>query len=111
MWGAMMQFRQPYYVSPHAVQRFRERVADLPTKTIRTIIQATLQDPKQEVIINGYNKGAPARFVYHARFQNVEYLIIVQREMRKRKAWPVVKTVLLPGMEIENYGTIQGVRW
>ena len=39
-----MIFKQPYYVSPHAVKRFRERVANLPTKTVRTIIQAALQD-------------------------------------------------------------------
>lgn len=106
-----MRFERPFYVSPHAVDRFKERVADLPTKTVRTLIQAALQDPAQEAVITGYNKGVPARFIYRARYKDKEYRIVVQREMRKQRAWPVVKTVLASEMEVANYGTIKGVRW
>ena len=71
---SQLHFRQPFYVSPHAVARFRERVADLPTRTIRTIIQATLQDSCQPVGINGYYRGQPSSVVYAARYRDVDYL-------------------------------------
>lgn len=105
-----MQFRQPYYVSQHAVRRFRERIADLPTRAIRTIIMAALQG-YQEAIITGYNKTTPSRFAHKAQYQGIEYYIITQREMYKQDAWPVVKTILLSGMDIKDYGTVKGVKW
>jgi hypothetical protein len=93
-------FKQPFYVSPHAVQRFRERVADLSTFTIRTIIQAALQDIYQPVIIHRFNKQECP--VYRARYRNIEYFIPVLRENIKKDAWPAVPTILTSDMEIEN---------
>jgi len=92
-----MIFKQPFYVSPHAVKRFREYIADLPTRTIRTIIQATLQDNKQPVRVQIFNR-LPCP-IYSARYRDIEYLIPVIHESRKTDAWPVVPTILLPWMK------------
>ena len=40
-----MRFNQPYFVSPHAVERFRERVCDIPPAKVIETVQAALQDP------------------------------------------------------------------
>lgn len=93
-----MRFEQPYYVSPHAVQRFRERVADLPTRTIRVIIQAALQGCRQLVGYQIYDRQRCP--VYKAQFRDKEYLIPVRIEKRKVNAWAVVPTILSPGMRI-----------
>ena len=70
-----MRFRQPFFVSTHAVQRFQERVAELPTRTVRTIIQAALQDNRQEVMVQSWNnRPCP---VYKAQFMEQEYWIPV----------------------------------
>lgn len=92
-----MIFKQPYYVSPHAVKRFKQRVANLPTKTVRIIIQAALQDAKQDRIMQMYNhRPCP---IYRARYRDVEYLIPVTSERKKKDGWPAVTTILLPGMK------------
>lgn len=93
-----MKFKQPFYVSIHAVNRFRERVADLPTKIIRTIIQASLQDNRQQVGVQIFNhQPCP---VFRAKYRDVEYLIPVlpKDEEKYGNTWPVVPTILLPGM-------------
>lgn len=95
-----MKFKQPYYISPHAVKRFRERVADLPTRTIRAIIQAQLQCCRELVAMQVYNRQRCP--VCRGRFQGKEFLIPVLRDKHKRDAWPVVPTILLPGMVIYN---------
>lgn len=92
-----MSFEQPFYVAPHAVKRFRERVANLPTKTIRTIIMAALQDNRQQVAVQIYNrKPCP---IYHAQYLDVKYLIPVIHEEKKKDGWPVVPTILESGMD------------
>jgi hypothetical protein len=93
-------FKQPYYVSPHAVKRFQERVADLPTKAVRTVIQAALQDTRQMVQVQNYNRRQCP--VFRAQYLNKEYLIPVIHEQRKKDSWPVVPTILLPGMAINQ---------
>lgn len=102
-------FKQPFYVSIHAVKRFRSRVAKLPTKTIRTIIMAALQDNRQIVEVQRFNhQECP---VYRAKYLSVDYLIPVLREGRKKDAWPVVPTILLPGMETNKLYERSGWRW
>lgn len=105
-----MKFKQPFYVSIHAVNRFRERVADLPTKTIRTIILSQLQDNEQEVHIHIYNhKPCP---IYKAKFRDVVYFIPVIHEKKKKDSWPVVPTILLPGMKLYSViGKKFGFNW
>lgn len=106
-----MNFRKPFYVSPHAVQRFKERVADLPTKTIRIIIQAALQDNRQQVGVQIFNhRPCP---VFKSRYLDKEYLIPVLPEEKKvnGELWPVVPTVLLPGMETKIFKERRGWKW
>lgn len=106
----MTIFKQPYYVSPHAVDQFRERVAaDLPTKTIRTIIMAALQDQRQTVAVQMYNKRPCP--VYSAKYLSVEYLIPVIHERKKKDGWPVVPTILLPDMDINKIYERRGWKW
>lgn len=104
-----MKFKYPFYVSPHAVQRFKERVADLPTRTVRIIIQAALQDNRQVVEIQGYNHSLQP--VFRAKYAGVEYLIPVLEETRKKDAWPVVPTILLSGMETYKIYERSGWHW
>ena len=108
-----MHFRQPFFVSDHAVRRFRERIARLPTRTIRTIIQAALQDNRQRVMVQAWNKQPCP--IYRAQYLDKEYLIPVIRQDRAEKPagdlWPVVPTILLPGMEVNIYKEKSGWRW
>lgn len=104
-----MMFKQPFYVSPHAVERFRQRVARLPTRTIRTIIQAALQDNRQQVDVQVFNRRLCP--VYRARYRDVEYLIPVVYPEGKTDAWPAVPTILLPGMETNKLFKRRGWRW
>ena len=102
-------FKQPYYVSPHAVQRFRERVANLPTKTIRTIIMAALQDDKQVVQVQTYNhRPCP---IFRAKYRDVAYLIPTLHDRKKQGAWPVVPTILLEGMDTKKTYERRGWEW
>lgn len=103
-------FRQPFYVSPHAVKRFKERVADLSTRTVRAIIQAALQGSQQIVVVQRFNRQECP--VFKARYRDVEYLIPVLRDQFKIKdAWPVVPTILLPGMETNTIYERRGWHW
>lgn len=103
-------FKQPFYVPPHAVERFRERVADLPTIVIRQIIQAALQDNRQTVGIQTWDK-APC-VVYRAQYRDVKYMIVVQRDLRKFKdAWPIVRTILSADMETKIRYERRGWSW
>lgn len=93
-----MIFKQPFYVSPHAITKFRERVAILPTKVIRTIIQAALQDNNQQIVVQVFDhKPCP---VFKAKYLDIEYLIpVIPKDKRKQEnTWPVVPTILLPNM-------------
>ncbi len=104
------RFKQPYYVSPHAVQRFRERVADLPTRVIRSLIMAALQNTRQIVQTQTFNKQLCP--VFRAKYRNVDYLIPVIQDNEKTDAWPTVPTILLPGMNINpGKGERSGWRW
>ena len=103
-------FRQPFYVSPHAVKRFKERVADLSTRTVRTIIQAALQDNQQIVDVQRFNRQECP--IFRAQYRDVSYLIPVLRDQHKiRDAWPVVPTILLPGMVTNKIHERKGWQW
>lgn len=108
-----VKFKRPFYVSPHAVKRFRERVARLPTKTIRIIIQAALQDTRQQVMVQYWNKHPCP--VYRAQYLDKEFWIPVVYQEKQDKPegeiWPVVPTILLPGMETNVYKERSGWRW
>ena len=68
--GGVVKFKQPYYIPPHAVQRFRERVVNLPTRTIRIIIQSALQGCGQLVGYQVYDRQKCP--VYKAQYRDKE---------------------------------------
>lgn len=90
-----MKFKQPYFISPHAVKRFQERVANLPAFKVIIIIQAVLQGIPPIAGIQMYNHQ-PC-YVHKARYREKEYLIPVFQNGRE---WPSVPTILLPGMNL-----------
>ncbi len=100
------RYAQPYYVAPHAVRRFRERVANLPTREIREIIQAALQGEREPVGLGFYNHR-PAK-AYEVEYRGVRYVIPVIEERRKADAWPVVPTILGPEMGVNWRPTKKG---
>ena len=102
-------FKQPFFISPHAINRFRERVADLSAKTIITIIQAALQDNQQQVEVQGYNRQLCP--VFRAKYLGIEYLIPVMQNKSKKGAWPFVPTVLLPEMKTYTLYERRGWNW
>lgn len=105
-----MIFKQPYYVTPHAVKQFRKRVARLPTRKIRTIIQAALQDNRQRVFVQNWNKKQCP--IYRAKYQSTEFLIpVLPRDKPRGDVWPVVPTILLPNMRTNVFKERRGWNW
>lgn len=43
------QFKQPYFVTAHAVQRFQEEVARIPAHRVLQVVQEALQNPGEPV--------------------------------------------------------------
>lgn len=111
-----IEFRQPYFVTPHAVQRFQERVAKLPAYDVILIVQAALQVKRDPAWTFKMRDGRLC-WVYAAMYHGVRYYIPIFRENRGHesgKDWPVVPTILGPDMgektkkseeEIESAGT------
>ena len=89
-----MLFSFPYYVSLHAVSRFRRRIAPLCTRDIRVEIQGQLQSDKQELL--GFARwDRQVNPVYLGKFRDVKYLIPTQIDTNKSgELWPVVPTIL-----------------
>jgi hypothetical protein len=89
-----MLYDCPFYITPHAVDRFRERVSRaLPTKTVREIINSRLQKGRKRLL--GYARWnrqiAP---FYAAKYAGVRFLIPISIDGQKRNAWPEVPTIL-----------------
>lgn len=84
-------------ISIHAVSRFKERIADLPTSVIRILIWKTLQDNSRNILVQNWNKKQCP--IYRATYKDIEYYIPVIYERIKMNAWPVVPTILLSDME------------
>lgn len=102
-----MMFENPVFVTPHAVERFQELVASLPAKTVIILIQAAVQDCRQVVGVQIYNKQR--RPVFRAKYQDKEYLIPVAR--RRDREWPYIPTILLPGMRTHILYERRGWNW
>lgn len=99
-----MIFEQPFYIPRHAVDRFRERIPGaekLSARTIRIIIQGSLQPGARKLA--GRARWNHARYlpVYEGNFCGTKYLIPVVKESWNRAAWPVVSTILMPWMNLK----------
>lgn len=77
---------------------------------VRTIILSALQDRHQQVLITVWDGDICP--VFRARYRNIEYLIPVCKERKKNQnPAPVVRTILLPGMEKHVIGERRGWNW
>lgn len=87
-------FARPYFVTPHAVDRFRERIADIPPAQVIEVVQAMLQDPGLPV--DAEMRDGKLTLIYRGEFGGkAVYLPVVQcDEPAEGRTWPVVVTVM-----------------
>lgn len=87
-------FAQPYFVTPHAVQRFRERVADIPPARVIEVVQEMLQDPGLPV--DAEIRDGKLALIYRARYAGKTVYLTVGRgdAAGEDKPWPAVITVM-----------------
>ena len=98
-----IEFRRPYFVTPHAMKRFRERVLsllgrDLQDLEIVQIINAALQvrrDPAWTYWV-GHGKDRQLSRVYPALYAGVRYYIPAVKNPGRE--WLYVPTILGPDM-------------
>ncbi len=90
-----IKFAQPYFVSPHAVERFQERVSNLPAAKAILVVQAALQVKKEPAWSFKMRDGRLC-WVYSAKYAGISYYIPVAKQKRGHdsKDWPVVTTIL-----------------
>ncbi|MDQ7789580.1 MAG: hypothetical protein RDU41_05935 [Clostridia bacterium] len=86
-------FKQPYFVTAHAVDRFRERVADLPRDDIINLIQASLQIKRPPLFCHRKRDGRLC-WVYLCKYAGIPYAVPVAQN--KHQEWPMVLSVLGP---------------
>ena len=81
------KFKQPYFVTRHAVERFREHIANLPRNEIIDIISRALQEPQ---LIKGIHS------VYYGGmvFGKPLYIPVQIGLEYKEPNWPIVPTVM-----------------
>lgn len=87
-------FAKPYFVTPHAVDRFRERVAVLPPARVIEIVQEMLQDPGLPV--DAEIRDGKLALIYRARYAGKTVYLTVGRgdAAGEDKPWPAVITVM-----------------
>ena len=88
-----MKFDYPFYISPHAVTRFQERIAPIGREAVMGEIQGQLQPSCREVM--GYARwDKQINPVYLGNFHGKKYAIPTQVDKEKVNAWAVVPTIL-----------------
>ncbi len=91
-------FKKIYFVSVHAVEAFKDRLdcQHLSTKQVRDIILTELQ---KEDLVTYERYNHKIQPIYRGEYQGIAFYIPVQHEVKKKNAWDVVPTILLPGMK------------
>ncbi len=83
-----MRFERPFFITPHAVKRFQERVADLPAADIIQLIQSILQDPGLPVDME--YRDSQMSPVFRGQYgAKAFYIPVIKRE----GPWPSVPTI------------------
>ena len=87
-------FAQPYFVTPHAVQRFRERVVDIPPARVIEAAQEMLQD--SGLPVDAEMRDGKLALIYRARYAGKTVYLTVGRgdTASEGKPWPAVITVM-----------------
>ncbi|HHV61129.1 MAG TPA: helix-turn-helix domain-containing protein [Firmicutes bacterium] len=83
-------FEHPYFVTPHAVDRFRERIADIPPAQVIEAVQDMLQAPGLPV--DAEMRDGKLVLIYRGSFNGKAVYLPVVRE--NDKEWPIVPTVM-----------------
>lgn len=86
-----MEFKQPYFISPHAVKQFQKRVCDIPAAEVIEAVQAALQDPGLPV--DAEVRDGELSLIYRAEYRGREYYIITMPPKAEGE-WPQVPTIL-----------------
>ena len=87
-------FKHPYFITSHAVQRFREEVADIPPAKVIDVLQAALQDPGEPVEFERRNGQLCP--IFCCEYEGFIYYVPV---VKGAGDWPAVPTV-------HGYGSI-----
>lgn len=95
-----MRFEKFYYIPPHAVERFKERVAQVTTRQAREIILQNLQKP-EIVKVESWNQSRSE--VCKGTFGKVVFYIPIVSEKEKQDGDKVVPTILTEQMMKESY--------
>jgi len=86
-----MKFKQPYFISPHAVGRFQERICDISPAEVVETVQTALQDPGLPV--DAEIRDGELSLIYRAKFHGREYYIATTPPKAEGE-WPQVPTIL-----------------
>jgi hypothetical protein len=87
-----LKFKQPFFITPHAVRRFQEKVAPLPARVVIRIIQKVLQNPGTPVDIE--YRGGNLLPIFAAMYKGQPFYIPVAPGDAEKGLWPSVPTIL-----------------
>ena len=85
-----MKFKKPFFITPHAVERFQERIYDISAAEIINIIQSLLQ--KRSGLIEFDVKNRKIHELYRKNYKEKPVYVPVVYD--KSKEWPVVPTIM-----------------
>lgn len=88
------QFKQPYFVTAHAVQRFQEEVARIPAHRVLQVVQEALQNPGEPVEFE--RRDGQLCPIFRCEYEGFVYYVPVAKG---KGEWPAVPTV-------HGYGSI-----
>lgn len=89
------KYDRPYFITRHAVERFREHICDLPRDQIINIIINALQTPRPIEGVHGIYYGGLIR--------DKPMYIPVEIPLKHRETnWPIVPTILGPESSIHR---------
>lgn len=84
----LKHFKQPYFVTAHAVQRFQEEVARIPAHKVIEIVNIALQSPGEPVEFE--RRGGQLCPIFRCDYKGFIYYVPVAKG---RGEWPAVPTV------------------
>lgn len=85
-----MKFKKPFFVTPHAVERFQERIEDIPAADVINKVQSLLQSKIGLIEVDV--KDGKMRELYHKNHKNKPVYIPVIYD--RQKNWPIVPTIM-----------------
>jgi len=81
-------FEKMYFVTNHAIERYKERVSDIYTSVIIRKMLESMQDAR--VIKRTYRSGE----IYHCRVNGCDIFPIVYPPDHAKGGWPVIITII-----------------